>query len=464
MPKKLSKIEVLIRLENYIKKTDKVPTTRELSKVGLPCMSTYIRYFGSYNKALEAIGYDPNVRHYEKEELIKILHDYIKEKGKIPFMDDFAKDPSVPSSTTYINHFGNWTNALIEAGIRPNRITHEFDGLLKAYKNDKKGKLSPSTIRTYLSALQDLSNFLKSRNKTWKDLTSEDIEDYFSYLKEYGSFSKLTKYTKPNSPNGLRAKARIIKAFLTWTEKWGIRNKGKEWCKKNNITPPIIDTAEIEDIKETLKSKQVVPPETETPRRALMQEEIEQIRNVIKCPIERNIFDLGLNLGLRVSEFEKITMDMVLGKPEERRPRLNGSEAIPRYEREHYIEVKGKRNKTRFVVVTEEMKNLIKKQLILRKLHRVEHDRFFFGLGKMNKGHLQVWKVYEIYDKLSKKSRINFRQHDLRYTMSELFQDKGVKQHIVKQRLGHAGDITQRYSRAKIKKRYELLQEKVALI
>jgi len=455
MPKKLSKIEVLKRLENYIKKTGKVPTTRELSKVGLPCMSTYIRYFGSYNKALEAIGYDPNVRHYEKEELIKILHDYIKEKGKIPFMDDFAKDPSVPSSTTYINHFGNWTNALIEAGIRPNRITHEFDGLLKTYKNDKKGKLSPSTIRTYLSALQDLSNFLKSRNKTLKDLIADDVVDYFEYLKDFGSFSKYTLYTKPNSPNGLRAKARIINAFLTWTEKYSRRKR---------IDPPLIDLAEIEEIRDTLKSKQVVPPETETPRRALMQEEIEQIRSVIKCPIERNIFDLGLNLGLRVSEFEKITMDMVLGKPEERRPRLNGSEAIPRYEREHYIEVRGKGNKTRFVVLTEEMKNLIKKQLVLRKLHRVEHDRFFFGLGKMNKGHLQVWKVYEIYDKLSKKSEIKFRQHDLRYTMSELFQDKGVKQHIVKQRLGHAGDITQRYSRAKIKKRYELLQEKVALI
>jgi site-specific recombinase XerD len=455
MSNKYTEEELLEKLKNVIEETGKVPTTRDAEKLDIPSVFMYRKFFSSWNNVLELLGYNPHKKRYTKEELLQILKDYKEKTGKVPAYNTFEEDESLPSTTPYKLHFGSWNNALIEAGITPNKINHELDELLQTYMNDRKGKIAKSTIKMYITNLSDFSNFLKSKEKTWKDLTSEDVVEYFEYLKDFGSFSKLTNYSKPNSPQTLEAKATSIRAFLSWTEKW---------CKRKRINPPIIDPAEIEEIRDTLKSTEVIPPSEESSRRALMKEEIEQIRSVITDPIERLVFDLGLNLGVRVSEFDKITMDMVLGKPEERRPRLNGSEPIPRFEREHYIEVKGKGNKTRFIVLTDEMKVLIKKQLLLRKLHRVEHDRFFFSLGKMRRTRLNSGKIYKIYDKLSEDSGIYFRQHDLRYTMSVLFQRKGIEQSLVAQRLGHKGSITQRYSRASIIDRYKLFQEKVGII
>jgi len=308
-------------------------------------------------------------------------------------------------------------------------------------------ELAVGTLKSYLQTLADLHSFLKSRDKGWKDLKKKDVVEYIHYLKDHGSFSNKTSSTRPNSTISLRNKACNITAFLSWIE---------SWCKREEI-PYIIKPAEIEAIKKIIKKKSVIPDLAESKRRGLMEEDVEHIRSMITDPVVRNIFDLGLNLGLRVSEFEKVTMEMILGKPEERAP-------IPRYESEHYIEILGKGNIIREVVVTEEMNVLIKKQLFLRKLHRVEHNGFFFSVGKLKSGKLRIDVVNRIYKKLSEATGIYFRQHDLRYTMAVLFQRKGIEQNLVAQRLGHKGGITQRYSRAKIIDRYKLFQKKIGTI
>ena len=448
--------DVLIqKLRDYIEKTGRLPRANEVHKIkDLPSVKAYKRAFGSWNKAIITAGYEPNYKRYTEKELIEILQKTYTESGNTPTTLTFRENPKLPSANVYEKRFGTWTNALERAGIPLNVITHELDDILTTYFGDIEGKVSYKTIIGYRSTLGDLRNFLSSKNKDWEHLNKDLIIEYIQHLKHSGSYSGFAVNTKPNTANTLIAKARHIASFLTWIEKYARRKEQKT----------IISIAEIENIKDTLKRPNVVGHKEETFRRALMQEEIDAIRNVIANPIERNIFDLGLNLGLRVSEYEQITLDMVLGTEDERRPRLNGSESIPRYEREHYIEVIGKGNKKRKVVVTDEMKHLIKKQLVLRKLNRVKHDRFFFSVGKKTKGRLQDYKVNKLYKKLSEDSGIYFRAHELRYTMAELFQELGVTQNIVKQRLGHIGDITQRYSRAKVLKRYKILQEKVDII
>ncbi|WP_287583663.1 homing endonuclease associated repeat-containing protein [Candidatus Borrarchaeum sp.] len=457
-----------LEFKKYIEETGRVPTKREFPKLrlglDLPSLNTFVNYYGTYNKFIESLGFDPNTKRYTKEELLKILKNYKKETRKTPANREFSKDPLLPSPLTYAIHFGSWNNALLEAGMQLSHTFHEYDNLLIAYRNDKKGKISDKTIAKYTSTIADLCNFLKSKEKTWKNLDSEIIIEYFKYLKKYGSFSNCTRQTKPNSPVSIKDKAISISAFLTWVEKWHIRKKGMEWCKKNKIHSPIIDTAIVLEIKETLKLPQVVPQLPETKPRALTREEIKQIRKVINNPIEKNIFDLGLNLGLRVSEYKKITMDMVLGKPDEMENKQNGNEPIPRFDREHYIEVKGKRDKIRFVVLTNEMKALVRQQLLLRKIHRVEHDGFFFALGKVKKVKLHPWIIHQIYSKLRENSGVYFTAHCLRHSMSEFFQELGVKQNLVAQRMGHLGTLTQRYSRAKIIKRYKIFQEKIGLL
>jgi integrase len=233
------------------------------------------------------------------------------------------------------------------------------------------------------------------------------------------------------------------------------------WCKRKEISP-IINPAEVEEIKETLKRNEVIPQVPETEPRSLTLDQLEKIRSVIKDPVTKNIINLGVNLGLRASEYGQITMNMVLGTEDERRPPLSGG-SIPRFEREHFIEVIGK-GKKRLIVLTEEMKTLVKKQLILRNLHRVEHKRFFFSVGKLTRGILSSSHVQKICVDIREKCGVFFTPHNLRHTMSVQFQLRGIPQNIVAQRLGHKGGITQRYSRAQIQDRYKLFQEKVGII
>jgi hypothetical protein len=102
--------------------------------------------------------------------------------------------------------------------------------------------------------------------------------------------------------------------------------------------------------------------------------------------------------------------------------------------------------------------------LLLRKIHNVEHDGFFFAIGKVKKVKLHPWIIHQIYAKLRENSGVYFTAHCLRHSMSEFFQELGVSQNLVAQRMGHLGTLTQRYSRAKIIKRYKIFQEKIGLL
>lgn len=424
-------------LKKHIEETGKVPTTRELGKLGFS-RKTLVRYYGSYNQLIEKLGFRPNKNSYTKEELLQILRNYKEETGNVPSTSIFHSNKNYPSPTNYRKKFGSWNIALREAGLELNLEYHVSDELIEQYIDDRKGILTHSTIRSYNATLSDLYTFLRSKDRNWKDLDATIIAEYFHYLKKNGSFSKRTNRTRPNHAQALSSRATHISAFLTWMEKW---------CKRKKIDPCIIDPSEIEEIKVSLKRPNIVPEPEESSRRAISEEQIALIRQAIDAPIERNIFDLGLNLGLRVSEYEKITMDMIEG-----------------FETDHFIIVIGKRNKRRNVVVTEDMKTMIRKQLILRKLHKVKHNYFFFDVGKKGAKRLSKKRVNEIYRRLSEATGIYFRQHELRYTMTVLFQNRGVQQHTISQRLGHKGSITQRYSRTAPLERYRILQEKVGSI
>lgn len=424
-------------LKKHIEELGKVPTIRELGKLGFS-RNTLVRYYGSYNQLIEKLGFRPNKRSYTKVELLQFLRNYKEKTGNIPSTLVFHSNKDYPSPTIYRKEFGSWNVALREAGLETNFEYHVSDELIEQYINDRKGILTDRTIRSYYATLSDLYAFLISKAKNWEDLNTIIIAEYFHYLKKNGSFSKRTNRTRPNRAQALKSRAIHISAFLTWIEKW---------CKRKKIDPCIIDPSEIEEIKASLKRPSIVPKTEESTRRALSEEQIILIRQTIDALIERNIFDLGLNLGLRVNEYEKITMDMIEG-----------------FETDHFIVVIGKRNKRRNVVVTDDMKTMIRKQLLLRKLHRVEHNYFFFDVGKKGAKRLAKKRVNEIYQRLSKVTRIYFRQHELRYTMTVLFQNRGVRQHIISQRLGHKGSSTQRYSRMTPLERYRILQEKVGSI
>lgn len=75
--------------------------------------------FGTWKEALSVLGLAPRThggeRQYDKEDLLELLRNFHKEKGREPMSSDHAG--MLPSRQTYTKHFGSYTNAKKEAGI-----------------------------------------------------------------------------------------------------------------------------------------------------------------------------------------------------------------------------------------------------------------------------------------------------------------------------------------------------------
>lgn len=96
-----------------------------------PSPSTYDRRFESWWAALKQAGFsEPAVYQlraeqqtpsYQDEELLSILRSKASELGKTPTYDEWREQDDVPAITTYRSRFGTWNDALVEAGLQPNR-------------------------------------------------------------------------------------------------------------------------------------------------------------------------------------------------------------------------------------------------------------------------------------------------------------------------------------------------------
>lgn len=105
-------------LDRVREKIGRRPTMAEMVEHGKHHPSTYVRKFGSWIDALEDAGYDLDVETSErgapklkKEILIKDLRRLADDLGKQPSQRDMTEHGE-HSHTTYVRHFGSWTNAL----------------------------------------------------------------------------------------------------------------------------------------------------------------------------------------------------------------------------------------------------------------------------------------------------------------------------------------------------------------
>ena len=110
-------IELLVGLGKELGRT---PTIKDLRTANdMPSTTTYMRFFGSWNNALEAAGFSPNVRHdWTKSELIELLVKLSEKLGKTPTKKDVGADKDMPSTDTYASYFGSWDKALEAAGLK----------------------------------------------------------------------------------------------------------------------------------------------------------------------------------------------------------------------------------------------------------------------------------------------------------------------------------------------------------
>ena len=105
---KYTEEELLEILKAKTEELGRAPLHKELTQA-----KTIVDHFGSWDKALEAVGMNSKHKLYTKEELLDILKAKTKELGRAPTHAELTQ------KVTIIKHFGSWENALKLAGITP---------------------------------------------------------------------------------------------------------------------------------------------------------------------------------------------------------------------------------------------------------------------------------------------------------------------------------------------------------
>jgi hypothetical protein len=68
---------------------------------------------------------------YSKEQLKAIIKEFCEENGRIPLHEEFNSSPRYPKPDTYRVAFGSWNRAIEEAGFNPNGSSWGFVSLAK---------------------------------------------------------------------------------------------------------------------------------------------------------------------------------------------------------------------------------------------------------------------------------------------------------------------------------------------
>ncbi len=444
MTKTYTDKELIEILQNRAKELDRTPKYKDFVKTRNPFPSVYLRRFGSWNDALREAGLPINKEspQYSDEELISILQNKAKELGRTP------KQREISFTTALRKHFGSFSKALEKAKLSPLHIFNvdSLKGILKAYYDRISRTMSDETVMKYMAVLTDLEDYLKSRDLSLEEVDFKVLIDYFDILKERGAFNpskKSRKRARPNSPRTLGNKYRVVHKFLKWTLRY---------CKKLSIDP-IIDEITILDIEDEVPFT-LGKNEYDTERRALRRDEVIMIRPIISEDFyDSLLFDINVNLGLRISEICKMRI-----------------KDIKKEKDFSYVVVRGKGNKLRDVVLTDAQVSLIEKMLAYRELNDVQHDHLFFT--KIYKNPPSKSAMNKIYQEITKKIQINeelkdteITAHILRYTMVSYLEDARVTEKVIMQRLGHAGSgATSRYGRKQMLEQKQILEEKCPYI
>lgn len=106
------------------------PTAERMRQKGSYTVSAYINAFGSWRAAVKAAGYEPNALGGRTDHAVsdRELLDEISRlaNGGVPPKKGDMEVDGAYSSTTYENHFGNWTNAVEAAGYEARRYSRSF--------------------------------------------------------------------------------------------------------------------------------------------------------------------------------------------------------------------------------------------------------------------------------------------------------------------------------------------------
>jgi hypothetical protein len=134
-----TKEELIYILQTKAKELNKTPSALELKDIIPNTWNIFAKHFSSFNNAIKEAGLKPTIEYnkYTNEELLKLLINKSKMLGRIPTSYEM-KDPD---KNWYINKFGTWNKALIEAGLKPVQIRNKKRDKSDAYKKYTKEQM-----------------------------------------------------------------------------------------------------------------------------------------------------------------------------------------------------------------------------------------------------------------------------------------------------------------------------------
>ena len=113
----IGKDEMMSELKRVYLNLNRVPTVYDMKEHGKYAVSTYSRYFGSWNEALSSCGFDLNMRSdISTNKLLDEIHRLFEQLNRVPTQDEMY-DMGKYSVDVYQNRFGTWNNAVKEAGL-----------------------------------------------------------------------------------------------------------------------------------------------------------------------------------------------------------------------------------------------------------------------------------------------------------------------------------------------------------
>ncbi len=120
---KYSKEEIIGQLQRCYRENGEISMSLYSKRKYKPGRTTIILQFGSWNAALEAAQlapFQPKKRAFSDEDIFKQLYECYKENNNFISIDIYADSGRSPKISTIIKYFGSWNKAIKLAGLNPN--------------------------------------------------------------------------------------------------------------------------------------------------------------------------------------------------------------------------------------------------------------------------------------------------------------------------------------------------------
>jgi len=220
------------KLESHKEHLTTVTKWDEYAKAhSLPPSVTLIKNFGSWNAVKSALNIPTTIVSYNEEELKEIAKKHKKYMNSKSVWDAYYKEQGLPSSSTFIKHFGQWSKIKALVGYdtdRPKSDKYKKEDILGVLKKHAKNFQNRTQWDEYAKENQlptyktikkhfEYDEILRiiNKRKTF-NFTKEDLLQIVRKNEEVFFTSSMNKWNEYASENNLPSSHVFLRKFGSW--------------------------------------------------------------------------------------------------------------------------------------------------------------------------------------------------------------------------------------------------------